>query len=253
MKDVIVTANQKGGVGKSTTAHQIAAYLSMKGFKTLLVDLDGQANISLALNAKNKGYLTTYEVLDAEHKAPIEKAVLSITDDLYLIPASNSLYNTVLPRVGRFSVLKKTLASIENSFDYIVIDTPPNLGDMQLNALVAATKVIVPVQADLYSLDAITDLAETINAIREESNPGLKVVGVLLTRYQGRSVLTKEITELIEKTSAILQTKTFKSKIRENVSIKESVVNHTDIFSYDMNCNGAKDYKAFCEELMKEL
>lgn len=251
MKDVIAVANQKGGVGKSTTAHQIAAYLSLKGRKTLLIDLDGQANISLVTGTKNKGYVTIYEVLDTKEKKPIETAILSLTDTLYLIPSSNNLNHVLLPQVGRYTVLKKALKPVLDSFDYIVIDTPPALGDMQLNALSIATKVIIPAQADLYSLDAITDLAETINEVREELNPSLKVSGILLTRYQGRTVLTKEITELIEKTSKILQTKVFSTKIRESVSIKESVACHQDIFTYNSKSNGAKDYEAFCKELFK--
>lgn len=249
MAQKIVTVNQKGGVGKSTTAHQIAAYVSSLGYKTLMIDLDGQANLSLAVGMKGKGLPGAYVVLDAEHKAPIKEALHKLTETLYIIPGSNDLYNITLPKIGRYTVLKKALKGIENDFDYIVIDTPPALGDMLLNGLVAADKVIVPAQADLFSLDAIKDLAQTIEEVREELNPGIKVEGILLTRYQPRSILTKEVTELIQDTAAALDTKVFETKIRESVSVREAATMHADIFSYDKNSNGAQDYKAFCEEL----
>ncbi len=249
MKDIIAVANQKGGVGKSTTAHQIAAYLAMTGYKTLLIDTDGQANISLVCNKKNKGLVNIYDVLDTDHKAPIEEAITHIKDNLDLIPAASSINDIKLPQIGRYTQLKKALKPILDSYDYIVLDTPPALGDMLLNALTVATKVVVPAQADLYSLDAITELAETINAVKEELNPGLKVAGLLLTRYQSRAIITKEITESLEETAGILNTRLFDVRIRECVAIKESIVMHTDIFDYDMSCNGAADYKAFCNEL----
>lgn len=249
MSEIIAVTNQKGGVGKSTTAHQIAAYTAEMGYKTLLIDTDGQANVTLIYGKKNKGLTSLYDVMDDRKKAPIQEAITPVKENLDLIPAASDLNIVTLPKIGTHTVLKKALTPIMGQYDYIVIDTPPALGDMLINVLAVASKVVVPAQADLFSLDAIKELADTIAATKEELNPSLKVEGVLLTRYQSRAIVTREITESIEDAVKDLNTKLFNTKIRECVAIKESVILHKDIFEYDRASNGAIDYKNFCTEL----
>lgn len=253
MKDIIAISNQKGGIGKSTTAQAIGAGLSLKGYRVLMVDLDSQCNLSIATGA-DSGELTSFDILSKGKKVPAAHAVQMITDKLDIIPASNAL-STIsdhLPKIGRFDQLKKALEPLADEYEYIVLDTPPALGDLTLNALMAATRVIIPAQADLFSLEAIKELGQTIDDIREY-NADLKVDGILLTRYQPRSILTQELTEVIGETAAALGTKVYNQPIREAIAIKEAQAVKEDIFSYAPKSNVAGDYGSFIDELLKDL
>ena len=250
MRSVITVTNQKGGIGKSTTAHAIGAgYSSLKGFNTLLVDIDPQANLTIATGAKREPNRSTYELLTG--KATAREIIQPIKDKLAIMPASNQLsrIGQELTETGKEYRLRETLEPILAEYDYIIIDTPPALSVLTVNALTIANRVVIPAQADLFSLEAIKELADTIGVVKKYTNPALTVEGVLLTRYQPRSILTQELTDLIAETASTLKTKVFSTKIREAIAIKEAQAMHEDIFSYAPKSKVASDYRAFFKEL----
>lgn len=242
--------NQKGGIGKSTTAHNLGALFSLQGENTLLIDIDPQSNLSMSTGAsRSKG--SSYDLLTKRAKAA--ELIQPVRENLDIIPASNALsaIDQELNKTGKEYRLKEVIEPVLGRYEHVIIDTPPALSTITVNALTAASSVIIPAQADLFSLEAIKELADTISVIRKYTNPGLTVAGVLLTRYQPRSVLTKDVTELIEETAKALNTKLFASRIREAIAIKEAQVMHQDIFSYSPQSKVAGDYRAFFEELTK--
>ena len=246
---IIAVTNQKGGIGKSTTAHQIGAGLSIiKGKKVLLIDLDPQANLTIATGAK-MAIPNAYDVIT--RKAEAKETIQPIKNKLDIIPATDRLSKVAveLTRQGKEFRLKEALSPVTSDYDVIVIDTPPALGILTINALTVADKLIIPAQADLFSNMAIKALASTIEAVKEHANPDLMVEGILLTRYQSRSILTQEMTEVIDKTAQMLMTKVFKARIREAIAVKEAQAMHDDIFTYSPKSKVAADYKNFLAEL----
>ena len=250
MKEIIAIINQKGGVGKSTTTHMIGAGLIQKGFKVLYIDLDSQGNLSYTLKAEPNKY-STFDILDKN--ATASQAVQQ-TEQGYIIPASPELAgaDTVITSVGKEYRLKESLEQIYDAFDYILIDTPPALGILTINALTACTGIIIPSQADIYSLQGISQLYNTIQIVRKYCNPTLVIKGIVLTRYNSRAILTRDLTEIIEDTATKLNTKLYKTKIRENISIKEAQANQQSIFTYAPKSNAAEDYIALIEEILND-
>ena len=247
MKSIAII-NQKGGVGKTTTALALAAGLSRKGKRVLQIDLDAQANITQTLGADDSG-LTVLDVLT--RKSGIVKAIQK-TEQGDVLPASPGLagLDTVLTSVGKEYRLKEALGELNGNYDYIIIDTPPALGILTVNALAACNEIVIPAQADIFSLNGIKQLYETIQPVREYCNPTLKILGILLTRYSSRSILSRDIADVIEQTAQSLRTRLFKTTIRENIAIKEAQAKQQNIFSYAPKSNAAADYQAFTEEIM---
>jgi len=244
---IIAITNQKGGIGKSSTAQAVGAYYANKGKKVLLIDLDAQQNLTMACGIQG-ARVSSYDIFkEPEH---VTNGVLQVRENLFIIPASDNLSDVqeVLPKAGREFRLKEALSGLAR-FDYIVLDTPPALSDLTVNALTAADVVIIPAQADFFSLEAIKELVGTIQVVQRYTNSKLRVDGILLTRYQKRSRLTQDYTAGIEQLAAAIGTRVYKTRIRESVSIKEAQAVRTDIFSYDPKSNGAKDYFEFCEEM----
>lgn len=245
MKTVAVVC-QKGGVGKSTTTLNMGAGLALAGKKILFVDLDAQANLTETLGADSRRD-TVLDVLTGD--CPLEKALqhLALGD---VLPAGPGLAGADMLITGdrREFRLKDALAPLTDRYDYAFIDTPPALGIFTINALAAADDVIIPVQADMYSLKAIGQLAQTIAAVREHSNPGLGISGILLTRHNARSVLSRDMTDMIAETAAALQTRVFAACVRETVAVRESQACGQDIFSYAPKSGAAKDYSDLIEE-----
>jgi chromosome partitioning protein len=249
MAQITAIINQKGGVGKSTTSHALAAGLSMLAFKVLLIDMDSQGNLSLSVGA-DKAAVSTMEVLKQQAKA--EEAIQPI-GGLDIIPASISLAGAdmQLVEMGKEYRLKEALEPIKDKYDYIIIDTPPALGILTINALTAADNLIIPAQADIYSLDAIGQLASTVNAVRQYTNKNLYIKGILLTRFSDRAILSRDLADLIEQTAATLSTKVFKATIREAISIKEAQAKQQDIFTYSRNSKVAADYLQLVYEFLE--
>lgn len=245
----IAVINQKGGVGKSTTAATVAAGLSLKGYKTLSIDLDAQANLTYTAGAKTTG-ATALGVLTGEAKA---ESAIQHTDSGDIIAANKALAgaDAFIADTGKEYRLKEALESVKAAYDYIIIDTPPALGILTINALTACDSVIIPAQADIYSLQGIEQLAETMKPVKKYCNPALKIEGILLTRYSPRSVLSREVAELAEQLATRLGTKVFKATIREAIAVKEAQISQQTLYQYAPKAKVTEDYTALIEELIR--
>lgn len=246
---VICVTNQKGGVGKSTTAEALAEGLTLKGKKTLLIDLDPQGSISLTAGA-DPNRPTAYEVMTRSTSA--QEAIQERTDRADIMPASKNLVrlDVELTATGKEYRLKEQLAPLLPRYEYIIIDTPPALGVLTINALTAADSLLIPAQADVYSLQGIGQLYETIDAIRAYTNPGLTLEGILLTRYTPRSVLSRDMAEAASATAEQIGTFLYNTFIRETVTIKEAQANQRSIYDYAPKSNAAQDYLLFTGEYL---
>ncbi len=249
---VITVAIQKGGTGKSTTALNLAAGLKLKGNRVLALDLDAQGNLSgTAAVDKEVVDKTILEVLAG--KISIKDAVQqsSIGD---VVPANGTLagIDLVLKGPGSDHRLQEKLKQVENDYDYVVIDTPPALSILTVNALTACDLVVIPAQVDIYSLESINELSKTIEPIVQYNNPKLKIAGILFTRYSPRAVITRDLAELAEQYAQRLNTKIFKAKIREAITVKESQANCLSLFDYDKKAKVTQDYQAFIDEFLKD-
>ena len=249
MKTITVT-NQKGGTGKTTTAIQLAAGLSLKGYKTLSIDLDAQGNLTYTAGAKTDG-ATALGVLTGEVKA--ENAIQH-TPSGDIIAANKALAgaDAFIADTGKEYRLKEALESLQAAYDYIIIDTPPALGILTINALTACNSVIIPAQADIYSLQGIEQLAETMKPVKKYCNPALTIEGILLTRYSPRSILSREVAELAEQLAAKLGTRLFKTTIREAIAVKEAQISQQTLYSYAPKAKVTEDYTSFIQELIGE-
>jgi len=250
MTKTLAVICQKGGVGKSTTAQNLAAGLTLKGYKVLTVDMDPQGNTTFTLGAKRDGP-TALGILLREAKA---EDAIQHTRYGDVIAGNRALAgaDAYLTEAGKEYRLKEALEPVSCNYDYIVIDTPPALGVLTTNALTACTSVIIPAQADIYSLQGIADLADTISPVRKYCNPGLQIEGILFTRYSSRSAFSKELAGLAGELAANLNTKVFSTTIREAVAVKKAQAVQQTLFDYDPKAKVTEDYKALVEELTGE-
>ena len=246
MKTVSVI-NQKGGVGKSTTAEMLVSALSLKGFKVLAIDLDAQGNLSYSL-AADLNSPTILEVLTEEISAKdaIKKARADVISSNKALAGADAF----IADTGKEYRLKEALEKIAKNYDFCIIDTPPALGILTINALTASDSVIIPAQADIYSLQGIENLEETIKAVKKYCNPNLKIEGILLTRYNPRTILSREVSEMAEKLAEKLETKLFKAKIRDAVAVKEAQISQESLFKYAPKSNVTNDYEGFINEFL---
>lgn len=251
MTTVYIVANQKGGIGKTTTATNLAGILSRKG-KTLLIDADPQGNSTDTYEAQIKDVATLYDVIiDSEH-LPIDEAIQHtpngdiVASDPLLSKAEKLLDGDV----DGFYHLKDALDELEG-YEYIVIDTAPSLNVILYNCLIAADKVIIPVTADSYAIQGIEQLHDTIMSVRRRQNQSLSIAGLLLVKYSGRSKLDQTTRELIARQAKDMGTKLFATTIRECVKTKEAQEQHKLLIDYAPKCNTCLDYIAFTEELLQ--
>lgn len=241
--------NQKGGVGKSTTALAVGAGLNLRGARVLYVDLDAQGNLSFVMDVVPAKY-GAMGVLQRPETASEE---IQRTEHGDIIPSSPSLTtaDNVLIEVGKEYRLKEALAPLSNDYDYCIIDTAPSLGVLTVNALVACTGAIVPAQADVFSLQGIAQLNDTLQAVKAYCNPSLAIEGIVLTRFNSRTIISREVAELLEQTAERLETKLYNTRIRECTALKEAQAVQQSIFSYAPRSNAAEDYKNLIEEIVK--
>lgn len=253
----IAFTNQKGGTGKSTTAHALGAGLTLKGNKVLLVDLDAQGNLTYTAGASTRGKTIADLLQQAiDGKTPDTLGAIQQTRQGDIIASNPNLAaaDTILTDVtGREYKLKEILTPVNDKYDFCILDTPPTLGTLTVNALTAADMVIAPAQADVYSLLAIGQLHSTITTVKKYCNPGLAFSGIVITRYNGRAVISREVAERIGSTAAQTGTKVYNTRIRECTAIKEAEIMQTNIFEYAPRSNAAKDYTALLEEILQDV
>jgi chromosome partitioning protein len=247
----IAIINQKGGVGKTTTALTLAVGLRRKGFRTLLVDLDPQINLTMTTGT-GRASKTALGVLTEEVTA--KEAIQQSRNFGDLIPASKNLTgaDSFITGTGKEYTLREALEPISKDYDYCIIDTPPALGILTVNALTACQEVIIPAQADLYSLQGITQLLETIGPVKKYTNPDITIRGILLTRFNPRTTLSREVQDLMKEKAKELGTTLFQATIREAIAVKESQILGENLFSYKPSANVTKDYEQFIEEFIGE-
>lgn len=248
--NTIAVINQKGGVGKSTTAQQMGAWLTRHDRRVLLIDIDPQCNLSYMAGAQGDGF-TSMDVLTGKASAGEAVQTLSPCD---VIAASPLLVNADFDLTGRGKeyLLKNALDDITDQYDDIIIDTPPALSMLTINALTAADQVVIPAQADSLSLQGIAGLKATIDATRAHSNADLKIAGILITRYNRRTRLSKVLLESFDKAAKVMSTVVFDTKIRECTALKEAATMREDIFTYKPRSNAAKDYDSFMREFISQ-
>lgn len=251
----IVIANQKGGVGKTTTATALASMLIERGYKTLLIDTDMQCNSTDTYKAKTEGVATLYDVILASEKdrVPISEAVQEteygsiIASDQLLIEADTIIKNDAVNGIYR---LQEALEKEKDNWDYVVIDTNPTLNSMIFNSLVAADEVVIPVVADRYALAGLSQLAETIASVKSRPNRNLKVAGLLLIKYKDRTNLGQQVREDLEQIAKQMDTKLFKTTIRETIKVQEAQVMREPLIKYAKNSTACIDYENFVDELL---
>ena len=244
---VIAVANRKGGVGKTTTAHMITAGLSLYNYRTLAIDLDAQRNLTGIMRASGKNG-SVFGVLTKDTSI---EAVIEHTPDGDIVPASKALSgaDAVLSETGKEYRLREALEPLKDRYDFVIIDCPPALGILTVNALTAADSVLIPAQADILSVQGVQDLWETVEAVKKYCNRSLKIEGILLTRYNGRTIISREVKALMGELAAQMDTRLFETTIREASAVKEAQIKRTNIFSYSPAGGVTGDSRAFLTEL----
>ncbi len=256
----IAVLNQKGGVGKTTTVVNIAAALAQQNQRVMVIDLDPQAHLTIHLGADGEGEgVGVYDVLMGE--APITQALQKMRDNLWLLAASINLVGAeseLVNEVGREIILRQALAAVENDFDYLIIDCPPSLGLLTLNALAATDEIMIPIQPHFLALQGFSRLLQTVTLVQTRINPALRVSAILMCMYDSRTSLSSEVRQDIRNflTGARgsdqpwAQARIIPVNIRRNIKLAEAPSHGQTIFEYEPNCNGAADYMAVADFLV---
>lgn len=252
MKTITIT-NQKGGVAKTSLTLALAYGLKNKCKRVLIVDADPQSNTSFVLGVDLLNAPTLYDVMTKAK--PVEECIAPLEIGIDVIPGGLRLASAdiefTLP--GREYLIKEALAKLEEQYDYCIIDTAPSLGILTINALTACTDVLIPVQADVFSLQGVGQLSQTISTVKQYCNHDLRIAGIVVTRYNARTVLSKDIVTMLEDTAQRLDTRLFNTKIRECVAVREAQAQQKDIFEYAPKSNAANDYNSLIEEILEVM
>ncbi len=251
MAKTIAVVNQKGGVGKTTTAVNITACLHDLGLKVLLCDFDPQANATSGLGVeKRKVKNSVYDVVI--NQVPAESAIVQ-TKYGHILPASADLAGAAVELIGMENPnyrLKEAIASVKDRYDVVLIDCPPSLEMLTLNALAAADEILIPVQCEYYALEGLSDLMTTLRLVKKRINPDLSIFGVILTMFDGRTNFSNQVAQEVRKH---FPGKVFTSVIPRNVRLAEAPSHGIPVSAYDKYSRGAQSYKALAEEMKKKL
>ncbi len=250
---IIAVANQKGGVGKTTTAINLAAALAIRGHRTLLVDLDPQANSSMSFLDLQEVSRSVYDVVADETSKLRDVIVPTGQAHLDIAPARINLAKLESKLVGEIDAhfrLKDGIESVRSAYAHTVIDCPPALGLLTVNALVAATHLLIPIQSSYFALEGTDDLLETIEKVRSRANPALEILGILITMHDRRTSLGRDIRQQIQK---VFGQKVFRTVITKSVRLEESPAYKESIFSFAPDSSGATEYYSLCEEVVDRV
>ena len=248
MATIITVSNQKGGVGKTTTSAALAAGIAAKGLRVLGVDLDPQGNLGFCLGVETANGPTVLDTLKGT--LPVQEAICR-TEYCDILTADITLSSGVERTSSGPGecILKETLAPVMEQYDYIIIDTPPALNLLTVNAYAVSDYLIIPLASDILSLVGLAQLKETIESVRESFNPGLKVMGILLTRFNKRTLLSRDVMEMAQQLASQINTVVFRTKIRTGVAIAEAPAHGESIFDYNPRSSAVKDYQDLIQEV----
>lgn len=251
MTHIISVINQKGGVGKTTTTVSLAAFIGKKRKKVLMIDLDPQGNATSGLGV-DKGNIenSTYDVM-VNDVAISDAIVESSAKNVDIVPTNINLAGAEVELVSAMSreqILKNALKEVQDNYDYVLIDCPPSLGILTINALTASNGIIIPIQGEYYALEGLTQLVDTVNIVKKKLNPDLGILGVVLTMFDRRTQLTRQVKEEVEK---YFGEKVFKTLIPRNVRLAEAPSHGLAISDYDPNSKGGKAYLDLANEVLK--
>ncbi len=248
---ILSITNQKGGVAKTTTSQALITGLANRGYKILGIDLDPQSNLSFAVGSdSNKP--TIYNAL--KNEVDITDTIQNINNFDFI--SSNILLSGVdveFTQTGREYILKEKIESIKSNYDYIIIDNLPSLSLLAINSFVASDYIIIPVNSDVFSLQGIGQLNDTINNVKKYCNNHLEILGILMTKYHSKQKLSSNIKSTLNDMANQLNTQLFKTYIRESVAIKEAQIQQQNLLNYDKNNNAIIDYNTFVDELISKL
>lgn len=247
---IIAVANQKGGVGKTTTSLALHDALKERGYKVLLIDTDQQQSSTKQFRAQVDDQYTLYDVLTDE--CGLDGAIQHLErGDIVAGDTLLGRMDVLLDGMKKYVHMKKAISGVKSEYDYVILDCPPALNTVLLNNLTACDEVLVPVTCEMMSLEGLVELADTINDVREMTNPGITVSGLLLIKYKRNTNLTKQLTQQIGHFEELFDTKTFETKIRESTKQSEAHTVRESIFTYAPGCTTAEDYSAFVDEYLK--